>query len=188
MVGILLAAGYGRRFGGDKLSHPLVDGLPMAVVAARALRAACPHSVAVVRPEQVDLAGRLAAEGLTVVTCAAAREGMGYSLAAGVTATPEAAGWVVALGDMPFVQPGTLRQVADALTDGAALAAPFHAGRRGHPVGFAARWRDALRQLTGDAGARAILGAHGDLLWRIESDDAGVLRDVDTPEDLLRPA
>lgn len=184
IVGVLLAAGQGRRFGGDKLLHPLEDGTPMAVAAARHLKAACPCCVAVLRPEQAVLGGLLAAEGLEIVACPRAADGMGHSLAAGVAASREAAGWLVALADMPFIRPATLRQVAGALEAGAALAAPFMDGRRGHPVGFAARWREALRALDGDAGARDILRSHGALLARIETHDPGVLRDVDTPADL----
>lgn len=184
VVGLLLAAGQGRRFGGDKLLHPLPDGTPLAVAAARRLRQACPRSIAVLRPEQRELAGLLLAEGLETVFCPAALDGMGHSLAAGVAASADAAGWLVALADMPFLQVDTLVRVADAVSGGAVLAAPFHDGRRGHPVGFAARWRAELLGLTGDEGARAILAAHKADLLTIETDDAGCLRDVDTRADL----
>lgn len=184
IVGLLLAAGQGRRFGSDKLLHPLDDGTPLAVASARKLKEACPWAIAVLRPEQTTLAALLLAEGLEVVICPEASAGMGHSLAAGVAASLGAAGWLVALADMPFVQVATLRSVADALNAGAALAAPFHNGQRGHPVAFAARWRDELLVLTGDEGARAVVGNNRGLLSRIDTADAGVLRDVDTPQDL----
>lgn len=184
IVGLLLAAGQGRRFGSDKLLHPLDDGTPLAVASARKLKEACPRAIAVLRPEQTTLAALLIAEGLEVVICPEASAGMGHSLAAGVAASLGAAGWLVALADMPFVQVATLRSVADALNAGAALAAPFHNGQRGHPVAFAARWRDELLVLTGDEGARAVVGNNRGLLSRIDTADAGVLRDVDTPQDL----
>ncbi|TYC61417.1 nucleotidyltransferase family protein [Zoogloea oleivorans] len=184
IVGLLLAAGQGRRFGSDKLLHPLDDGTPLAVASARKLKEACPRAIAVLRPEQTTLAALLIAEGLEVVICPEASAGMGHSLAAGVAASLEAAGWLVALADMPFVQVATLRSVADALATGAALAAPFHNSQRGHPVAFAARWRDQLLALTGDEGARAVVGNNRGLLSRIDTADAGVLRDVDTPQDL----
>lgn len=184
IVGLLLAAGQGRRFGSDKLLHPLDDGTPLAVASARKLKEACPRAIAVLRPEQITLAALLSAEGLEVVICPEARAGMGHSLAVGVAASLEAAGWLVALADMPFVQVATLRSVADALARGAALAAPFHNSQRGHPVAFAARWRDQLLALTGDEGARAVVGNNRGLLSRIDTADAGVLRDVDTPQDL----
>lgn len=68
------------------------------------------------------------------------------------------------------------------------MAAPCHQSGRGHPVGFASRWRDALSALTGDAGARSLLQAHADPLARIEVVDPGCLFDVDTPADLERLA
>ena len=184
IVGLLLAAGHGRRFGGDKLLQPLADGTPVAVAAARDLKAACADSIAVLRPEQDALAALLEAEGLRVVRCAAARSGMGYSLAAGVAASRDARGWLVALADMPCIRVATLQAVAELIGGGAALAAPSYAGRRGHLVGFAARWRDALLALEGDEGARAILEQSRFLLHVLETDDPGVLQDVDSPADL----
>ncbi|KAB2966198.1 nucleotidyltransferase family protein [Zoogloea sp.] len=188
VAGLLLAAGYGRRFGADKLLHPLADGTPLAVASARALRAACPRALAVLRPEQGALAGLLVAEGLEVVTCPEARGGMGHSLSAGVAASPAAAGWLVALADMPFIRPDSLGRVAAALRAGAPLAAAACAGQRGHPVGFSACWREALLALAGDEGARALLRSQGHLLQLIETDDPGVLRDVDRPADLAPEA
>jgi len=110
---------------------------------------------------------------------------MGVSLAAGVRATPiDAAGWVVALGDMPWIAPDTVRRVARAIRDGAPVAAPRYRGSRGHPVGFAAGLRADLLRLQGDRGARDILGRESARLVQIDCDDPGVLKDVDTPADL----
>jgi molybdenum cofactor cytidylyltransferase len=90
----------------------------------------------------------------------------------------------VALADMPCVGAGTVSRVASALREGASIAAPFHGGKRGHPVGFARQWLDSLVTLGGDRGARDLLQAHGDAITRIDVDDPGCLFDVDTPDDL----
>jgi molybdenum cofactor cytidylyltransferase len=76
-------------------------------------------------------------------------------------------------------------RVAQALLDGASLAAPVYRGRRGHPVGFGCEWGERLAGLEGDVGARAILSRNADRLTLIECDDPGVLADVDRREDLL---
>ena len=107
---------------------------------------------------------------------------MGSSLAAGVAAAPEAAGWVIALADMPWVPPEVVRQVAAAVAGGALVAAPVCAGRRGHPVGFGASLGRDLMAITGERGARDLLERHG--LTEVPTTDPGVLRDVDRPEDL----
>jgi len=183
-VGILLAAGAGTRFGGDKLMHRLADGTPMALAAAGALRAACPRVVAVVRPGDEALARRLAAAGCEPVFCPQAHRGMGHSLAAGVQATPDADGWLVTLADMPFIAADSHRAVLARLHGGASLAAAFFDGRRGHPVGFARIWFSQLTALTGDQGARAILANNRRQLTLCPVDDPGVTRDIDRPEQL----
>ena len=197
VVGILLAAGRGERFGGDKLlakaqsaprgsGHALTElaGECIGVAACRHLLAALPTVVAVVRPNDGALAAALGAAGARIVRCANADEGMGASLACGVAATPDAAGWLVALADMPWILPSTIARVAAAVADGAPVAAPFHDGKRGHPVGFSAACYASLAALTGDEGAKAVVAAHADSLARIDVDDTGTLRDVDTRADL----
>jgi molybdenum cofactor cytidylyltransferase len=180
--GILLAAGQGRRFGADKLLHPLPDGTPIALAAARRLRAILPHSIAVIANAEGELAGHLAQLGLQVVANPRATQGMGTSIACGVAASPTAAcGWVIALADMPWVPADIIRAIAGALVQGADIVAPFCQGRRGHPVGFSARHGAALQQLRGDAGARGIIAAHRDSLQVIQTAERGVLLDVDVP-------
>ncbi|OIQ80047.1 MobA-like NTP transferase domain protein [mine drainage metagenome] len=119
------------------------------------------------------------------VICLAPTPGMGASLAAGVAARAGESGWLVGLADMPLVPLTAIEQTRRAIADGASLAAPFCSGRRGHPVGFAADYKDELLALDGDQGARALIERDAQHLRRIETPDAGVLMDVDTPPDLL---
>lgn len=183
-VGILLAAGAASRFGAPKLLQPLADGTPVGVAAARTLLGALPDSIAVVRPGDRALIEAFGELGLRVVTNLDAGRGMGTSLAAGVAASADADGWLIALADMPWIQPGTIARLAARLAVGASMVAPAYGGRRGHPVGFAAHWGPALRGLTGDRGARDLIAAQPDELALIDTDDSGVLRDVDHPQDL----
>jgi molybdenum cofactor cytidylyltransferase len=184
IYGILLAAGSATRFGSDKLVHALQDGTPIAVASARNLKAALPQSIAVVRSSDSVLARLLRAEGLEVVECADASEGMGRSLAAGVRATADAEGWVVALADMPFVRPRTIGLVAERLRERNGIVAPMLNGERGHPVGFAAEFRRQLESFRGDEGARSLLRAQQDRIVGVPVEDPGVLRDIDTQRDL----
>jgi molybdenum cofactor cytidylyltransferase len=184
IVGVLLAAGAGTRFGSDKLLHPLPDGTPIAVASARNLAAALPGAVAVTRPGSRALETALTQAALRVTACPRAKEGMGESLAHAVRATRDAGGWVIVLADMPFVRPETIRAVAGRLAAGAPIVAPRYHGERGHPVGIAARYLAELEALAGDEGARAILKRDAALVEFVDCDDPGVLRDVDTPADL----
>ncbi|VWC38458.1 molybdopterin-guanine dinucleotide biosynthesis protein MobA [Burkholderia aenigmatica] len=186
-TGVLLAGGLGQRFDPSglhsKLLAPLPDGTPVAVAAARHLAAVTSDVIAVVRPGAEKLAMLLNEAGCHVVYAPDAVRGMGASLSAGVRATPEANGWLVALGDMPWIAASTYETVTRALdTDGASIVAPAHRGVRGHPVGFSAHHFDALAALDGDTGARALFASAPVKL--LDVDDPGIVRDVDTPADL----
>ncbi len=97
------------------------------------------HCIAVVDDSGSEVAGLLAGAGLEVISNPRAREGMGTSIAAGVAASADAGGWVIALADMPDIPASVIRSVADGLARGADIIAPVYRGRRGHPVGFAPR-------------------------------------------------
>ena len=187
IVGLLLAAGSASRFGSDKLQHSLPHGVAIAVQAARHLKSQLSRVVAVVRPGSDDFSKSLSAEGCEIVVCENAAEGMGASLACAARAAGPADGYLVALGDMPFVRPSTIAAVRDALAGGAALAAPFWRSRRGHPVGIAGSFYSDLLGLRGDEGAKALLAANAQRLIKIPVGDPGVVRDIDTPADLAPP-
>jgi molybdenum cofactor cytidylyltransferase len=186
IVGLLLAAGSGRRFGGDKLLYRLPDGRPMAVAAAAGLLPACERLIAVVRPAHEALASKLADMGCHIVHAPAGDQGMGVSLAAGVRATADAGGWIVALADMPFIDSRSHLAVLSRLRAGASLAATQYAGRRGHPVGFAKQWFSQLVAMTGDQGGKAILETHPEHVVLCPVDDCGVVWDIDQPTDFSK--
>jgi len=188
----VLAAGAGSRFGGGKLTAPwrggaLIDGALAAALAAPVRGV----TVVVGADPKVEAAARgfAARTGqsprLGIVHCADHAEGMGATLRAGVASLPgDTAGAFVFLGDMPLIPAGVLPALAEAVRAGAPAAAPAFQGQRGHPVLFAASLFDQLRRLGGDEGARQVLRTLGGALALVETDDLGVLVDIDRPEDL----
>ncbi|MEP7056478.1 MAG: nucleotidyltransferase family protein [Caldimonas sp.] len=186
---IVLAAGKGTRFLGA--DHKLAQPLGAATVLGATLRNAIAshlHVVVVTTEAFADLARRtVAARDVIVLPEVGSDEsvalGMGYSIAAGVGARPDASGWLILPGDMPMVQPATLQAVARQLEHHPVVYAQ-HNGRRGHPVGFATELYSELVTLSGDEGARRLVARYP--AYGVEVDDPGVLVDVDTEADLER--
>jgi CTP:molybdopterin cytidylyltransferase MocA len=188
VAAILLAAGSSRRFGGAKLLAPW-RGRPLFEHALEALASSpgITETIAVVQPGFPPWPER---PGVRRVENGDHAEGMGASVRAGVAAA--AAGtdaYVVALADMPGIRPELVTAMLDRLcASGRSIVVPECGGRRGHPVVFAGRHREALLALTGDVGARELLRAHPGEVERFVTDDEGVLFDVDRPIDLGDPA
>lgn len=191
VAAILLAAGASRRFGSDKLLHPVLrngQNLPLIVHSLRPWLAVFRQMTVVVRPDATGLRHAVekmsGSERLHWIECPDADLGMAASLACGVAGNKNAAGWLIGLADMPGVPEAAIKQVRVALEAGATLAAPFHDGRRGHPVGFSSAYHDELLALQGDMGARSLLERDVALVRRIDIDDPGILVDIDSPADL----
>ncbi|MGE0858477.1 MAG: NTP transferase domain-containing protein [Gammaproteobacteria bacterium] len=184
LVGVLLAGGAARRFGGGKLRAPLANAEPLGLVSARRVAGAVERLVVVTRAEDVMTTAMFRDAGFDVIASPDAARGMAHSLAAGVAASPDAAAWMIALADMPRVATATLAGLAARWRATDAIVVPACDGRRGHPVIFPARFGAELRTLEGDQGARPLLLAHATEVVPWECGDAGVLTDVDTPDDL----
>jgi molybdenum cofactor cytidylyltransferase len=114
--------------------------------------------------------------------------GLASSLSAGLSAMPvDVGGAVVLLGDMPWIEPRLIDALLDAfLARKDALAAvPLHQGRRGNPVLLGRGLFDAAMRLTGDEGARRLIGAlSADELVEVQASDTSAILDIDTPDDL----
>lgn len=192
LVVVVLAAGRGERFAGrsdgrgHKLEQAFAGTTVLGATISCAIRSGLP-AVVVTIPRLFDMVCmHVSREDIIVLPDGdghgqSRRLGMGDSIMAGVTARSHADGWLILPGDMPLVQPDTVRSVADALPQHLAVYAQ-HRGRRGHPVGFGSELYSELATLSGDDGARRLLArypAHG-----VEVSDEGVLMDVDTESDL----
>lgn len=177
VVGIVLAAGAGVRYGGPKV---LVEGwLDRSL---RALVEGGCDSVLVVLGAGAAEAMSLVPSGVDVVVAPDWAEGMGASLRAalaGVRASGAEAA-LVHLVDLPDVGPEVVRRVAG-LAAPDVLARAVYRGTPGHPVLLGrAHWDAVAAEATGDRGARAYLAGHG--VRDIECGDLASGQDVDVVE------
>lgn len=186
-VVVVTAAGQGARFRGPghKLSQPLAGSTVLAATLENVVASGL-AVVVVTTAELVPIAQQVVAARdillLPPVGSASTEPlGLGYSIACGVQARANAAGWLVLPADMPLIRPDTLQRVARALSH-YPVAYPQYRARRGHPVGFSAELYNELIGLSGDEGARRLLARYPS--QALDLDDPGVLIDVDTDADL----
>lgn len=179
---LVMAAGFSRRFKESGGEHKLLASLHDKPVLQHTLE----HAVAtgldvfvVTRPEDASIQAIIPA-GCAVICDS---EGIGDSIAAGVKASADYDGWLITLGDMPFLTVESMLAVADALHRAPLVRAEVD-GEPGHPVGFQRVFYPALISLTGDTGARALLKRAP--CQAVKLTDRGCVLDIDSCSDLQR--
>ena len=183
-VGILLAAGSSQRFGSNKLLYPLANDTPMLLLTAKKLAEALPGSLVIINENLTRYKYQLEKLGLDVVINTQAEKGMGTSIACGVKHSLEASGWLIMLADMPYIKTATLSLLANKLAAGTGIVAPGYKQQRGHPVGFSAEFKDELLALNKEIGARNIIRHHQNQVKLIDTDDEGVIQDIDNKDEI----
>lgn len=189
LAAIVLAAGQGSRFRAeagadqDKLLVNCVglDGV-MRPVIEQVLVSLPDRLVArwlVTTPDRTEVIRLAEAYGCQVLLLQSA--GMGESIAAAVAASASADGWLVVLGDMPFIQSSSIERVIDVLEEDG-ISVPVQASEYGHPVAFGRAFGLDLMALTGDRGGKPLFTRAR--VREVQVEDAGVLWDVDLPEQL----
>ncbi|KAA0975114.1 NTP transferase domain-containing protein [Pseudomonas sp. ANT_H12B] len=188
---IIVAAGQGSRFrqvagaDKDKLLADCTgrDGVTVHSVIEQVLvnlPASLDKRVLVTTEDRPQVIRMAKAYGCEIVLIEST--GMGDSIAAGVAACSQLSGWLIVLGDMPFILPSSIEQVLVGIADDS-ISVPVHEGSYGHPVGFGRTFGPALMALTGDHGAKPLFASAR--VVEVAVDDRGVLWDVDVPEALV---
>jgi molybdenum cofactor cytidylyltransferase len=191
--GVILAAGLSSRMGRPKALLPVSPGGPtfVAHLSAALLFGGVADVIVVARPDDVALAAEVAGLGarVRVVLNPHADQGQLSSLLAGLNAAdrPGVHGLLVTPVDAPLVRSDTVARLLSAFeVRGAPLVRATSGGRHGHPVIFGRAVFDALRHADPNIGAKAVVQTQASDVVDVEVDDAGVLDDIDRPEDYGR--
>ncbi|MFT4863151.1 MAG: molybdenum cofactor cytidylyltransferase [Pseudohongiellaceae bacterium] len=177
---IVLAAGFGRRFGKTKQLARLSNGNTVIEQTLLNLLSVTSNILVVTRAEI-----RPTLEHLKLPLCIFdnADQGMGASLAFAMSQIPNWNAAMICLGDMPFISAASYSALLGA-ADETHIIVPTIDSHIANPCVFGRRFFDELKKLQGDKGGRSVIDRHPDALVRLQMTDLGLLQDIDTPADL----
>ena len=194
IAALVLAAGRSTRMGGPNKLLVDVDGAPLVTRTVDAVLASQAGPVLVVTGHMAgDITAALGARPVTVIHNPDFAEGLSTSLRTGLAALPDDVdGVLVCLGDMPRVSAAAIDRLIAAFNplEGRAICVPVSQGKRGNPVLWDRSFFLEMARVTGDAGAKDLIGRNAELVCEVAVEEPGILYDVDTPERLaaLPPA
>lgn len=183
---VVLAAGQSRRMGSVNKLLEVIDGVPLIRRTVETVQASKAGNIVVVTGHESEKV-KTALSGLSIVFVHNPnfQQGLSTSLDAGLGALPrDDSGVLICLGDMPQIKPSHIDALIDQFDpdQGRAIGVPVHLGKRGNPILWARRFFGAMTDISGDVGARHLIGANADLVYEVEFEDTAVLTDLDTPE------
>jgi len=188
IAAIILAAGQSRRMGSQNKLLARLNGKPLVARAVETALASNADEVLVVTGhEAVAVRDALSDYDIKFVHCADAAKGLARSLNAGLAALDNSvSGAVICLGDMPYVRPNGINALIDAYDPdaGHTIIVTTHEGKRGNPVLWDKRYFAEMSRISGDVGARHLIGLYEEAVLEVTADDASKLVDIDTPEAL----
>ena len=135
--------------------------------------------------EQVETA--LGGRPVQYVHAADYADGLSASLKAGIAALPaDSSAALVCLGDMPLVTGRMMDRLLEAYnpTEGRLIVLPTFRGKQGNPMLWDRRFFPEILEISGDSGARFLVGKYAEFVAEVEVADDAVLRDFDTTESL----
>ncbi len=176
---IVLAAGEGRRFGGNKLTIP-IGGEPVITRVLKALTSI--DRVVIVGAYAEELMQYLRNE--VVIYNPNYREGISTSIKLGLRFFQDYDAVLIVLGDMPLITRETISKIINAYHEGCTAVIPTYKGLRGNPVLIHRSLFNELTRLKGDVGARELLRDRADVCY-VECGPE-VIMDIDTPDDLAK--
>jgi molybdenum cofactor cytidylyltransferase len=188
IVAVLPAAGASRRMGRPKLLLPIGDNTLVGSVVAALRGGGVEEIVLVTAPGDEDLRHWARGAGVTAAVNPDPDRGMLSSIQEGIAALGGTdVLLLVSPADLPHLRPETvallLRRMAET---GAPLGVPVHQGKRGHPLAIAPALIPEIGTLDLAVGLKQLRDRHEAELLEVEVGDAGVVEDVDTPEDYER--
>ena len=186
VAALVLAAGQSRRMEGQNKLLMKIGGRPLVRRTVETVAASnVDHVVVVTGHQESEVRKALAGLNVTIVHNPRFADGLSTSLETGLESLEaDVAAALVCLGDMPAVAADHINGLVATFDpeNSRAIGVPAHNGKRGNPVLWARRFFDDMCSVSGDVGARHLIGANESLVYEVEFGDTAVLTDLDTPK------
>lgn len=176
---VILASGFSRRMGSNKLLLP-IDGKAMISHVFEAVQQADFNQRLVVTSYD-EIVQMAVSYGFQFIKNRHPEIGQSHSVVLGVSATQQSDGWMFLNGDMPWLRADTINTLLE-YADQTHVIVPKYGESPGQPVYFPAAYKAELMALTGDHGGRTIIRSHPECVTYVPISNIGQGMDVDTPE------
>jgi molybdenum cofactor cytidylyltransferase len=189
IVGIILAAGEGKRIGKSKLNLPLGPKKVVEWVLEATKLSSLDKVILVVRPKDEEISKIGKKWGAEIVFNPDFYQGMSTTIQKALLKldSQEVEGFFLILGDQPLISSAIINKLIKSFSPGKGeVVVPYFKNKRGNPVLFDICWKDELMAVTGDVGGRVLIKAHPEKVKRINVSDKAILFDIDKEEDYLK--
>lgn len=185
IAAVILGAGQSRRMGSINKLLSKIGGRPMiSHIIDAAEKSEVDRIFVVTGHEQGKLREALTDHDINFVHNPDYAEGLSTSLRTAIGALDDDTdGVVVCLGDMPGISEEHINALINLFNPeaGREICIPTFNGKWGNPVIWGQRFFDAIQNVSGDVGARHLIGEHEDVLCEVPIEDNAVITDLDTP-------
>lgn len=185
IVGIILSAGESKRMGTPKQLLPWGKTIILQQVIDNAAASHLEQILLVLGSHAGEIAGKITiSPKIEIVINHDFKEGMSSSVKCGIKNAPAGAdAFMLLLGDQPFISPAIINRLLDEYqTSKHGIVIPVYNGKHGHPVIFAAKYKQELLAIA-DQGAKAVVNNHLQDILEVPLDAPEILTDIDTPQD-----
>lgn len=182
---IIMASGYGKRMGINKLLLKYKQKALIEYVIENVISCNFYNTILVSQYEEVLWLGE--EKNMEVVHNYNSHKGQSESIKLGIINSPKADGYMFFTGDQPLMDVETINILMDSFNENCNLIiVPMYNKKRGNPVIFPRKYRDELLELKGDNGGRIVINNHLEDVKFLEVKNSWLLSDIDTEEDYER--
>jgi len=182
MNGIILAAGFSRRMGDNKLLMEYKGKTIIESVIETIKKSKVTNLILVAKDDKIIEIGKKL--NIKTVKNHKAEIGQSQSIKLGITHGNLNYDYMFFCGDQPFINEFTINKLIDYSKENKErIIIPKFRGKVGNPVIFPKAYKEELLNISGDTGGRVIIKSKKEKVLYVEVDDPLFIQDIDNLEE-----